>query len=92
MEKSECKTRMQFQKKNQECFTRKIRNKPLCFAFKLRYHKNKDNLANYSDLTELNSGGALPKLATSLYFIFKYLLYSIFCILTTMGVILYSQK
>lgn len=75
--------------------SKKITNKSLCFAFKLRYCENNDNPAIYSDLTELNSDGALPKFATSLYFVFKYLLYSILCIykpLTTMGIILYSQK
>lgn len=41
-------------------------------SFKLRYHQNKDNLAIYSDLTELNSDGALLKFATSLYFIFNF--------------------
>lgn len=63
---------MQFQKrkKNQECFTQK--KKSLCFSFKLRYQQNKDNLAIYSVLTELNSDGPLPWFATSLYFIFNF--------------------
>lgn len=74
---------------------KKITNKSLYFAFKLRFHENNDNSAIYPDLTELNSGGCLPKPAKSLYFTFQYLLYSILCIykpLSTMGVTLYSQK